>query len=68
MSRLNCYILPRLLISVFLADIWHFVTDLEEFKTQRRSPVSVREGQGVVLLCGPPAHMGGEVFYCLFSG
>ncbi|CAL1608863.1 unnamed protein product [Knipowitschia caucasica] len=32
---------------------------LEHFKTQRRSSVSVREGQGVVLLCGPPPHSGG---------
>ncbi|XP_044066726.1 contactin-4 isoform X3 [Siniperca chuatsi] len=31
---------------------------LENFKTQRRSPVRVREGQGVVLLCGPPPHSG----------
>uniref|UniRef100_A0A3B3WRY4 Contactin 4 n=1 Tax=Poecilia mexicana TaxID=48701 RepID=A0A3B3WRY4_9TELE len=32
---------------------------LENFKTHRRSSVSVREGQGVVLLCGPPPHSGG---------
>uniref|UniRef100_A0A8C9VSA2 Contactin 4 n=1 Tax=Scleropages formosus TaxID=113540 RepID=A0A8C9VSA2_SCLFO len=31
---------------------------LENFKTHRRGTVSVREGQGVVLLCGPPAHSG----------
>ena len=35
-------------------------TDLENFKTQRRSPVRVREGQGVVLLCGPPLYSGGK--------
>ncbi|XP_050953393.1 contactin-3 [Labeo rohita] len=40
---------------------------LEEFKTQRRSPVSVREGQGVVLLCGPPAHMGELTFSWIFN-
>uniref|UniRef100_A0A671TDE3 Contactin-4-like n=1 Tax=Sinocyclocheilus anshuiensis TaxID=1608454 RepID=A0A671TDE3_9TELE len=40
-----------------------YIAYLEEFKTQRRSPVSVREGQGVVLLCGPPAHMGGELTF-----
>ncbi|KTG32337.1 hypothetical protein cypCar_00004941 [Cyprinus carpio] len=41
--------------------------DLEEFKTQRRSPVSVREGQGVVLLCGPPAHMGELTYSWIFN-
>nr|XP_055043478.1 contactin-4 isoform X1 [Misgurnus anguillicaudatus] len=40
---------------------------LEEFKTQRRSPVSVREGQGVVLLCGPPPHMGELTFSWIFN-
>ncbi|CDQ69861.1 unnamed protein product [Oncorhynchus mykiss] len=33
---------------------------MENFKTHRRSSVSVREGQGVVLLCGPPSHSGEE--------
>ncbi|CAF96909.1 unnamed protein product, partial [Tetraodon nigroviridis] len=33
---------------------------LENFKTHRRSSVFVREGQGVVLLCGPPPHSGGK--------
>nr|XP_023403778.1 contactin-3 isoform X4 [Loxodonta africana] len=33
---------------------------LENFKTKMRSTVSVREGQGVVLLCGPPPHSGGK--------
>lgn len=37
------------------------LTDLEDFKTHRRSPVRVREGQGVVLLCGPPPHSGGNM-------
>lgn len=36
-------------------------SDLDNFKTQTvRSAVNVREGQGVVLLCGPPAHSGGK--------
>ena len=36
-------------------------SDLENFKTQTvRSAVNVREGQGVVLLCGPPAYSGGK--------
>lgn len=39
-------------------------TDLENFKTQRRNPVRVREGQGVVLLCGPPPHSGGKILWC----
>lgn len=33
--------------------------DIEDFETKTRSTVSVREGQGVVLLCGPPPHFGG---------
>ncbi|XP_076840521.1 contactin-3 isoform X3 [Brachyhypopomus gauderio] len=40
---------------------------LEDFKTQRRSPVRVREGQGVVLLCGPPPHMGEPTFSWIFN-
>uniref|UniRef100_A0A673MXU9 Contactin-3-like n=1 Tax=Sinocyclocheilus rhinocerous TaxID=307959 RepID=A0A673MXU9_9TELE len=44
-----------------------YIAYLEEFKTQRRSPVSVREGQGVVLLCGPPAHMGELTFSWIFN-
>ncbi|KAG5274309.1 hypothetical protein AALO_G00134660 [Alosa alosa] len=34
---------------------------LENFKTHRRSSVLVREGQGVVLLCGPPSHSGAGI-------
>ena len=37
-----------------------FKSDLENFKTKMRSTVSVREGQGVVLLCGLPPHSGGN--------
>uniref|UniRef100_A0A8C9YMN3 Contactin 3a, tandem duplicate 1 n=1 Tax=Sander lucioperca TaxID=283035 RepID=A0A8C9YMN3_SANLU len=37
------------------------------FKTQRRSPVRVREGQGVVLLCGPPPHTGELTFTWIFN-
>ncbi|KAM7412144.1 hypothetical protein PAMA_021886 [Pampus argenteus] len=40
---------------------------LENFKTQRRSPVRVREGQGVVLLCGPPSHSGELTFTWIFN-
>ncbi|KAF3696754.1 Contactin-4 Brain-derived immunoglobulin superfamily protein 2 [Channa argus] len=40
---------------------------LENFKTQRRSPVRVREGQGVVLLCGPPPHTGELTFTWIFN-
>ncbi|XP_028309025.1 contactin-4 isoform X1 [Gouania willdenowi] len=40
---------------------------LENFKTQRRSPVRVREGQGVVLLCGPPSHSGELSFTWIFN-
>lgn len=39
-------------------------SDLDTFKTQTvRSAVNVREGQGVVLLCGPPAHSGGKFYH-----
>ncbi|XP_075952499.1 contactin-4 [Anarhichas minor] len=40
---------------------------LENFKTHRRSSVSVREGQGVVLLCGPPPHSGDLMFSWIFN-
>ncbi|XP_041945617.1 contactin-4 [Alosa sapidissima] len=40
---------------------------LENFKTHRRSSVLVREGQGVVLLCGPPSHSGGLTFSWIFN-
>uniref|UniRef100_A0A8C0C0D6 Contactin 4 n=1 Tax=Buteo japonicus TaxID=224669 RepID=A0A8C0C0D6_9AVES len=36
---------------------------LENFKTRTRSTVSVRQGQGMVLLCGPPPHSGGKLTY-----
>ncbi|KAI4553887.1 hypothetical protein MJT46_016067 [Ovis ammon polii x Ovis aries] len=35
-----------------------YAVDLENFKPRTRSTVSVRQGQGMVLLCGPPAHSG----------
>ncbi|XP_029418670.1 contactin-3 isoform X2 [Nannospalax galili] len=40
---------------------------LENFKTRMRSPVSVREGQGVVLLCGPPLHSGELSYAWVFN-
>lgn len=44
------------LLSLFL-----FVNiGIEHLKTKIRSTVSVREGQGVVLLCGAPVHPGGK--------
>ncbi|XP_037540850.1 contactin-4 [Nematolebias whitei] len=43
------------------------VAYLDNFKTQRRSPVRVREGQGVVLLCGPPPHSGELTFMWIFN-
>lgn len=39
------------------------MADLENFKTRTRSTVSVRQGQGMVLLCGPPPHSGGKAIY-----
>ncbi|KAL6072339.1 hypothetical protein STEG23_033744, partial [Scotinomys teguina] len=41
--------------------------DLENFKTRMRSTVSVREGQGVVLLCGPPPHSGELSYAWVFN-
>lgn len=52
------------------------LTDLGNFSGRTRSAVSVREGQGVVLMCSPPPHSPGTVapFYvftilmhCLFT-
>uniref|UniRef100_A0A8C6NPL7 Contactin 3b n=1 Tax=Nothobranchius furzeri TaxID=105023 RepID=A0A8C6NPL7_NOTFU len=41
---------------------------LENFKTQSvRSAVNVREGQGVVLLCGAPPHSGELTFAWIFN-
>lgn len=60
--------------ALFHSDIWdpglsnHFFfspVDLDHFKVHTRSAVSVREGQGVVLLCGTPTSSGGESLACL---
>lgn len=60
----------KILICIVLSEIpfcFVFKSDLENFKTKMRSTVSVREGQGVVLLCGPPPHSGGEKWsVCVF--
>ncbi|XP_041869607.1 contactin-6 isoform X2 [Corvus kubaryi] len=40
---------------------------LENFEMRLRSPVSVREGQGVVLLCGTPPHHGGLSYTWIFN-
>ncbi|XP_036905427.1 contactin-4 isoform X1 [Sturnira hondurensis] len=40
---------------------------LENFKTRARSTVSVRRGQGMVLLCGPPAHAGELSYAWIFN-
>uniref|UniRef100_A0ABK0M250 Contactin 3 n=1 Tax=Rattus norvegicus TaxID=10116 RepID=A0ABK0M250_RAT len=40
---------------------------LENFKSRMRSRVSVREGQGVVLLCGPPPHSGELSYAWVFN-
>uniref|UniRef100_A0A8D0EQJ2 Contactin 3 n=1 Tax=Strix occidentalis caurina TaxID=311401 RepID=A0A8D0EQJ2_STROC len=42
-------------------------TDLENSRTKMRSAVSVREGQGVVLLCGPPPRAGELSFAWIFN-
>ncbi|XP_028905534.1 contactin-3 isoform X1 [Ornithorhynchus anatinus] len=40
---------------------------LESFKTKLKRTVSVREGQGVVLLCGPPPHSGELSYAWIFN-
>lgn len=61
MNELCAYGFMRRINRLFCSiDFVSWLTDLENFKTQRRSPVRVREGQGVVLLCGPPQHSGGK--------
>uniref|UniRef100_U3KGG8 Contactin 4 n=1 Tax=Ficedula albicollis TaxID=59894 RepID=U3KGG8_FICAL len=40
---------------------------LESFKTRTRSTVSVRQGQGMVLLCGPPPHAGELTYAWIFN-
>uniref|UniRef100_A0AAY4E9K2 Contactin 3b n=1 Tax=Denticeps clupeoides TaxID=299321 RepID=A0AAY4E9K2_9TELE len=40
---------------------------LENFKAQSRNAVNVREGQGVVLLCGAPMHSGELTFAWVFN-
>ncbi|XP_023403767.1 contactin-4 isoform X5 [Loxodonta africana] len=40
---------------------------LENFKTRTRSTVSVRQGQGMVLLCGPPPHAGELSYAWIFN-
>ncbi|NXL90668.1 CNTN6 protein, partial [Alectura lathami] len=40
---------------------------LENFEMKTRSTVSVREGQGVVLLCGAPPHYGGLSYAWIFN-
>lgn len=45
-------------------DLFCFIfppSDLDHFKVHTRSAVSVREGQGVVLLCGTPTSSGGKL-------
>uniref|UniRef100_H3C346 Contactin 4 n=1 Tax=Tetraodon nigroviridis TaxID=99883 RepID=H3C346_TETNG len=41
---------------------------LENFSRKSRSIVSVREGQAVVLLCGPPLHYGEIKYSWVFNG
>ncbi|XP_062852794.1 contactin-4 [Trichomycterus rosablanca] len=41
---------------------------LQNFSSKARSPVSVREGQAVVLLCGPPPHFGEIRYSWIYNG
>lgn len=59
---LNCLKFIHMFFELLSNTISYFdLSDLDNFKIQTvRSAVNVREGQGVVLLCGPPMHSGGE--------
>ncbi|XP_077181317.1 contactin-3 isoform X1 [Paroedura picta] len=52
---------------MFLLSFVGCLGDLETLKTKMRSTVSVREGQGVVLLCGPPTHSGELSYAWIFN-
>lgn len=60
-AKLFFLALLLLLLLLYCSTVLSFqnFTDLN-FKTQTRSAVSVREGQGVVLLCGTPIYAGGK--------
>lgn len=57
-SSLIAQILQRSFVFLIF---FSFSSDLDHFKVHTRSAVSVREGQGVVLLCGTPTSSGGEL-------
>ncbi|XP_077781154.1 contactin-3 isoform X2 [Podarcis muralis] len=52
---------------MFLLSFVGCLGDLENLKTKMRSTVSVREGQGVVLLCGPSTHSGEHSYAWIFN-
>ncbi|XP_049682850.1 contactin-3-like isoform X3 [Accipiter gentilis] len=52
---------------LFLVSFVGCLGDLENSRTKMRSAVSVREGQGVVLLCGPPPRAGELSFAWIFN-
>ncbi|KYO24955.1 hypothetical protein Y1Q_0023809 [Alligator mississippiensis] len=54
-------------IQLFLLSFVGCLGDLDNLKTKMRSTVSVREGQGVVLLCGTPPHSGVLSFAWIFN-
>uniref|UniRef100_A0A8C6YTF1 Contactin-3 n=1 Tax=Nothoprocta perdicaria TaxID=30464 RepID=A0A8C6YTF1_NOTPE len=68
---LSVILLSFLILRAFLFPNTHVIflskTDLENSRTKIRSAVSVREGQGVVLLCGIPPHSGELSFAWIFN-
>ncbi|XP_009687358.2 contactin-3 isoform X1 [Struthio camelus] len=52
---------------LFLLSLVGCLGDFENSRTKIRSTVSVREGQGVVLLCGTPPHSGELSFAWIFN-
>ncbi|XP_061638424.1 contactin-4 isoform X3 [Phyllopteryx taeniolatus] len=58
---------PRSRYSLMGGNLHITQLNLENFKSQRRNPVRVREGQGVVLLCGTPLHSGELTFTWIFN-
>lgn len=58
-TQLRSTLISEILRWSFLS--FFFPSDLDHFKVHTRSAVSVREGQGVVLLCGTPTSSGGKL-------
>lgn len=55
-KAVNCYQMSLLSDPLLSSFIFIFrAADLNQFPTDEREPVNVKEGQGAVLLCSPPS-------------